>query len=139
MAVQFSVAGLPKGKGRPKFARTGQHVRTYTPHETAVYENLVKLEYMRQVGNKKLSGALRAVIQCCFPVPKSVSRKRRAAMLSGEIRHTGKPDCDNLAKGILDALNGIAYDDDSQICVLAIAKKYAEQAEVLVILEGISC
>lgn len=47
-------------------------------------------------------------------------------MLNGEILPTKKPDSDNIIKIILDALNGIAYHDDSQICSIHFEKKYAE-------------
>uniref|UniRef100_UPI0015890B54 RusA family crossover junction endodeoxyribonuclease n=1 Tax=Burkholderia ambifaria TaxID=152480 RepID=UPI0015890B54 len=41
--VEFVVPGTPVAKGRPKFARRGAHVTTYTPEKTERYENLVKL------------------------------------------------------------------------------------------------
>ena len=51
MRVKFTVCGEPKGKGRPRFAKVGNYTKTYTPKETASYENLVKLEYQRQCGD----------------------------------------------------------------------------------------
>jgi Holliday junction resolvase RusA-like endonuclease len=50
--------------------------------------------------------------------------------MEGDVMHTKKPDCDNLAKSILDALNGIAYDDDSQICSLTVHKFYGDTPRV---------
>ena len=58
-------------------------------------------------------------------------------MLSGEVSYIKKIDSDNLAKSILDALNGVAYDDDSQVCLLIVQKLYAETARVEVVLEEI--
>ena len=55
-------------------------------------------------------------------------------MLNGELRPTKKPDCDNIAKVILDALNGIAYHDDSQVVELVVHKHYAETTRVNVTL-----
>ena len=55
---------------------------------------------------------------------------KKQAKLIGEIRPTIKPDCDNLAKSILDSLNGLAYQDDRQIIELSVKKFYAEQSEV---------
>lgn len=52
-----------------------------------------------------------------------------------------KPDADNIAKVICDALNKVAYGDDTQICELEVHKRYTEQNEeacVLVCLEHIS-
>ena len=56
-------------------------------------------------------------------------------MLAGEVRYTKKIDADNLAKSILDALNGLAYDDDAQVCMLVVKKLYAEVERVEVILK----
>jgi Holliday junction resolvase RusA-like endonuclease len=47
---------------------------------------------------------------------------------------TGKPDADNLAKFVMDSLNGIFWKDDSQICELASSKLYDEtpRTEILI-------
>lgn len=132
--VKFTIYGVPKGKGRPRFARMGNAVRTYTPTETANYENLIKLSYLNENRGRRLSGALEARITGFFPVPKSESKKRKAAMLDGHLHHTKKIDCDNLAKTILDALNDIAYEDDRQVCRLTVEKLYAEEPRVEVTL-----
>jgi Holliday junction resolvase RusA-like endonuclease len=41
-----------------------------------------------------------------------------------------KPDVDNIAKSILDALNGAAYDDDKQVVALMIHKEYSDTPRV---------
>lgn len=51
------------------------------------------------------------------------------AIKSGEEYPCKKPDLDNIAKIILDSLNGIAYKDDSQVVELNISKKYTEDEE----------
>ena len=71
-------------------------------------------------------------IEAYFSVPKSASKKKRAAMLTGDIRPTKKPDMDNILKTVADALNGIAYRDDSQI-VRAIVDKYYDTAPRLIV------
>ena len=60
-----------------------------------------------------------------FSVPSSASKRKVTAMLDGAIRPTRKPDCDNIAKIICDALNGVAYRDDAQIVSITIEKRYA--------------
>ena len=45
MTVSFKVLGEPVGKGRPKFARVGDGVTTYTPRETRAYEERVRTDY----------------------------------------------------------------------------------------------
>ena len=62
-----------------------------------------------------LEGEIELVVRAYKKEPKSVSKKKREAMLKGEIRPTKKPDWDNVGKIVADSLNNIAYDDDSQI------------------------
>lgn len=130
--VTFTIVGKPCGKGRPKFARRGEYVTTYTPEKTVNYESLVKFVWV-QSGGEKLHGAIGASFVSHFPIPKSESKKKRAEM-DGEW-YTKKPDCDNIEKIILDALNGIAYDDDSQVAKQSSEKIYdAEETMVEVTL-----
>lgn len=55
-----------------------------------------------------------------------MSKKKRAAMLAGEILPTKKPDYDNIEKIISDALNGVAFYDDAQIVSSGLIKVYGE-------------
>ncbi len=121
--IFFTVPGKPQGKGRPRFARTGNYVKTYTPAETESYENLIKLA-CSAVCKEPLEGPLKIYIRAFFPIPKSWSKKRQAMALSGEIRPTTKPDFDNIAKVVCDSLNGIAYGDDTQIVDAVTTKRY---------------
>ena len=58
-------------------------------------------------------------------IPQSWSKKDRARAIAGNILPTPKPDWDNYGK-ITDALNGIAWKDDSQICDGRVIKRYSE-------------
>lgn len=129
----FEVLGKPQGKARPRFTRTGH---TYTPNNTTNYEKAVRLAFLKAKG-KMLEGEIRAVITAYYPIPKSISKKKQAEMLKGYVRPTVKPDCDNIAKIILDALNKIAYKDDSQVIELVVNKVYGEIAKVVVELEEV--
>ena len=117
------------GKGRPKFSTINGHALAYTPQKTANFENLVKLSYKQQCTEKPFDKEkqLKAVIIAYFSIPKATSKKKRALMLQGAVRPTKKPDLDNIAKACLDALNGIAYYDDSQIVELSICKEYSDE------------
>ena len=132
--VSFVVPGPPVGKGRPRFGVRrskdgGAYVSVRTPDKTVIYENQVKLEYREQTGGFKFpDGAMLEIeIEAYFSIPKSASKKKRAEMLTGDIRPTKKPDMDNVLKAIADALNGIAYHDDSQI-VRAVVDKFYDAA-----------
>ena len=133
--MKIIIPGVPVGKGRPKFSTFGGYPKAYTPVKTVNYENLVKIAF-QQTGEQPFEREtqLRADITAFFPIPKSVSKKKREEMNSGLLMHTKKPDCDNIAKSILDALNGLAYYDDSQICELSVYKMYSDEprAEVVI-------
>lgn len=135
--VNFVVNGDPMGKERPRMARRGNYVTTYTPKKTKKYENLVKNSYIKSIGNIKLDNAIEVNITGVFRVPKATSKKKKKEMLEGKIKHTKKPDCDNMGKIILDGLNKVAYNDDSQICKLNIEKIYGENPMVKVNLKEI--
>lgn len=124
--VQFTILGEPRGKGRPRFAKRGNFVKTYTPEETLNYEAYVKMCYIQAANGIKLEGAISANLTCYYSVPKSASKKKREEMLSGAYPCQKKPDVDNIEKSIFDALNTIAFDDDKQITQLFIEKVYGE-------------
>lgn len=61
---------------------------------------------------------------CYFPIPKSTRKSDRLLLQTGYVPYDKKPDTDNLVKAIADALNGVAYLDDKQICSLKVKKFY---------------
>lgn len=129
---EFKIPGKAQAKQRPRMGRSGI---VYTPKETLVYENYVKMcysDYANQFGWLPYENQVRAEIEVLVAVPKSDSKTKKKAKIEGMIRPAVKPDCDNLAKSILDSLNGLAYHDDKQVVELSVKKYYAENAEVRV-------
>ncbi|EJT6663995.1 RusA family crossover junction endodeoxyribonuclease [Clostridium perfringens] len=118
------VIGKIRGKARPRVCRG----HAFTPKDTVEYENLVRDCYKKQDG-RYLEGSIKAFIIAYYKIPKSYSKKRVQAIKDGLEEPTKKPDVDNIAKIILDSLNGIAYKDDSQIVDIRIIKKYTEDDE----------
>ncbi len=114
-----------RGKGRPRFARG----RTYTPKETHDYEKLVAENYK----GLKYEGAVSVDIKAVYPIPKSYTKKRAQSILEGNEEPVKKPDIDNIAKIILDGLNGVAYDDDTQVVDLKVRKLYSPDVEKVVV------
>ena len=141
--MRFTIPGEPVGKGRPRVVHRGAFTRTYTPEKTASYENLVKLEFQRQCPTFFVPDAPIAMkIKCYCGLAKGDSKRKRLAKITGAIRPTKKPDIDNCIKVIADALNGLAYVDDTQIVVVTAEKYYAEiprvEVEILEVLhEGL--
>jgi len=125
--ITFTVPGAPRGKGRPRFARRGAHVTTYTDDQTAAYENLVRLAYVAAGGTLHEGCEVHVNIHAMFPIPKSFSKAKRAKAIAWEIAPQTKPDIDNVCKSVLDGCNGVAYADDKQVTRLQIEKLYDEQ------------
>ncbi len=139
MEARFVIAGEPRGKGRPRFEKKGRFVKTYTPDETVVYENLIRLEYERQCGGiffaKELP--LEMEVTAYYTIPKSASRKKAALMETGRLRPLKKVDSSNLLKVIEDALNTVAYHDDVQIVETRVSRFYGMTPRVEVTIRDI--
>lgn len=131
--IYFIVDGKVQPKQRPKVYRnkyTGQ-VHATTPKKTVEYEEKVKASFYEACDGEKffLTDAVQMVVNVYVAIPKSTPKKTREKMLTGELKPiTRTGDLDNLLKAISDALNGVAYDDDSQIIDATIRKFYGEQA-----------
>jgi len=134
--LTYMVEGNPVGKGRPKFARKGNFVSTYTPTKTRDYETVINDAARKAMGsNEILETPVTVAIYITVPIPQSYSKKRTEACLSGSERPIKKPDIDNVAKCFLDAMNEIVYKDDTQVLNLHIKKVYGTigMVEVLVV------
>jgi Holliday junction resolvase RusA-like endonuclease len=123
--VNFEIPGDPVPKGRPRFARRGTFVQTYTDSKTLEYETLVGFKARQAIGaSEPLKGHLTVFLYLRYAVPASYSKKRTEACLNG-LEYPKRVDLDNCYKSITDAMNGIVYADDSQIVEAHILKCYA--------------
>lgn len=137
--LSFSMSGLPQGKGRHNFDTRGRFPRAYTPAKTARYEASVRRIAERKMdGRPPIEGGVGVAIRFRLPIPKSASKRTKAAMAAGEIAHVTKPDFDNMTKAILDAFNKVVFRDDSQVCRAFIEKVYAERPGVDVRVEALA-
>ena len=138
LQINFTVPGQPRGKGRPRFARRGNFVKTYTDAATASYEDQIRFYALQAMGSSEpLKTALEAFIYVRLPVPQSYSKKRTEACLSGLERPCKKPDLDNIVKSYMDGMNKIVYDDDVQVISIQATKLYAAKAGVDILIKEI--
>ena len=138
--LMFEIPGSPIGQGRPKFSTINGHAVAYDPEKSRNYKAYVKLlatQAMKEQGFTMIDGPCCLDILAFFEVPKSKSKKFKERALLGLERPTKKPDLSNIIKGIEDALNGLAYKDDSSIVFLSVAKCYSEVPRVEVVLREI--
>lgn len=110
--VTFKVDGKVVGSARPRVTRHG----TYIPKATREYRKLIAAAYTAKAKGRKATGPVTVYIDVFRELPKSRPKK-----VTGE-PDTFKPDVDNIAKNVLDALNGIAWEDDSQVVCMRIKK-----------------
>ncbi len=124
--IVITIPGPPVGKGRPKFARRGAFVQTYTPEKTANYEALVKMAAQEAMaGMPPLDGPVSIDLWLGINPPASWPNKKAMAALAGQTAPITKPDLDNTLKGIMDACNGIVWLDDKQVVQAIINKRYS--------------
>jgi Holliday junction resolvase RusA-like endonuclease len=134
--TMFTVFGEPVGKGRPRFAKRGNFVSTYTPQKTKTYEDEIRMMAKAAMGaSEALETPVTVAIYIRVGIPASFSKQKRKDALANIERPTKKPDIDNIAKCFLDAMNGIVYLDDKQVVSLHITKVYAETPAVEVMVK----
>lgn len=137
--IEFVVNGEPTGKARPRFVR--QTGRTYTPKKTASAEGRVREAWERDCA-VHFGGPLAAHIEFVLRRPQGHYRVNGDLSAAGlrSAHPTRKPDLDNAMKLVLDALNGCAYDDDSQVVDARAIRRWTngeERAHTLVRLEAL--
>lgn len=135
--MEFQILGTPVGKRRPKFSTIHGYAQAVKPKEDVIYENLVKVCFTqaKPTDYDLYDKPLRVEITAFFDIPKSFSKKRIEEALEGLCSPLKKPDADNIAKIICDALNGVAYKDDTQIVELRVRKIYAAEPSVSVLID----
>lgn len=123
----FTFYGEAIAKGRPRATAFAGRARVYTPARTAAFEGKVRAvakDAMARLGSRPTPDAVRVEIAFDRQVPVSWSRTRKAA-------HLGQPivsgaDIDNQVKAILDALNGVVWEDDVQVSDLSVSRRWAD-------------
>lgn len=131
--ITISLAGQPQGKGRARAFIRGGHIGHVTPEKTRTYEGMIRTAAMQEMGGRlPIDRPVEFTLRAIFPVPASWPERKRQQAITGDIKPGKKPDLDNVAKAWNDALNGVAYRDDSLICRMTLEKRYGPQALVVV-------
>ena len=134
MPIYFVVHARPRGKAsaRVKWNRSGK-VQAYIPTSTREFVKLVRFEagaYMVREGLAKVDGPVQLKIVATFEPAKSWRKAQRLLAHRGLVAHVTKPDWDNVAKAVCDALTGTVIVDDKQIVDAHVRKRYGEHAQV---------
>lgn len=125
-AITFSVHGPASTKGSTKIVphpKSGRPITVADAKSLPAWTQAVAWS-AKAAGVKKVArpGAVGIRVWLLFARPASVSIAERPLM-------TVKPDIDKCTRATLDALNGIAYDDDSQVVETTVRKRYGVRTE----------
>lgn len=129
--IKLNIPGIPIAQKRPRFARRGKFVKTYSEQETEAgkFAALCLNQIASQI-EKPLEGPLRFDMIAYLPRPKSHygTGKNRDTLkpTAPKYPHMDKKDLTNIAKFCEDCLNGIAWVDDRQIVGERLEKRYCE-------------
>lgn len=126
---RITVPARPVGKQRPRMARKG---RVFTPKQTVNAEAWVRLCCTQQVGTPLVSGPVALRIAFVVPIPGSMPVRDKVEARAARKLPVAKPDWDNLAKLVADALNGLAWRDDAHVAHAVVTKVYGDEPRTVI-------
>lgn len=119
--ITIFVPGTPVAQSRPRFARRGKFVTTYDAAPAKDYKSWVKaraMEAMKEAGLTMIGRDVPLHLQAVINLVKPKSKPKKVT------QPTSKPDCDNVLKGLQDAMESIVYEADQQIVSVSVRKQY---------------
>lgn len=130
MALTFTVPGEPVPQPRPRVSTRGGFARAYVPakHPVHAYRDAIAAS-ARAAGAGVHGEPVSVVIDFVWERPKSHMRK---SGVRPDAPVLPRPDLDNTTKAVLDSLNGVAWEDDSQVQRLVVEKSYGPEARTTV-------
>ena len=131
--IILTIPGQPQYKQRPRWSRT----RMYLPTDTVNYETYIKELFVISYPDfTPLEGPLRMQITAWLMIPKSTSKRKTKLMMERVIIPEKKPDHDNIVKIVSDALEKLAYKNDSQIATCIFHKWYSQRPRLEIEIGG---
>lgn len=125
--IKFTLPVIPTAQARPRVAVRGKFAQAYKTKDQQANERTLEAWLKDHAPESPLQGGLVLEFVAAFPIPKSATKNNRAQMLHGFMLPTKKPDLDNLAKQLKDAMTRMQFwCDDSQIVSMHCDKIYAE-------------
>ena len=130
MAITFTVPGEPVPQPRPRVSTRGGFARAYVPktHAVHAYRDAIA-DAARAAGAAVHGDPVSVVIDFVASRPRSHLRK---GGVKSDAPALPRFDIDNATKSVLDSLNGVAWEDDSQVARLVVEKSYGTEARTTV-------
>lgn len=123
--IKINVPSVPVPQPRPRASTFGGHLRvhepttvkqsdgTRKPHQIVAFKATVRLAAQQQYQGPPLTGPLRVDLVFVLPRHSNMFWKKKP---TPRYWATEKPDRDNLDKAVMDALKGLTWLDDCQVC-----------------------
>ncbi|NBW15410.1 MAG: RusA family crossover junction endodeoxyribonuclease [Caulobacteraceae bacterium] len=128
--IVFTVEGDPVPQPRARITTRGGYGHAYTPdrHPVHAYRKAIALAAANAGATPKAEPVC-VEIEAVFQRPKSHRTKTGVKVTAPAMP---RPDCDNIAKSVLDSLTGVAWRDDTLVRRLVIEKSYGPTARTTV-------
>lgn len=125
----FEIEPVPQLRPR---VSSRPYVRVYDPPKVKQFKSLLHSLAVHQYTKPPMIGPLSVSLTFYRPVQSSISKTERERRLSNESKPVVKPDTDNYIKSTLDSLNGVLWNDDSQIVKITGEKRYSENGKIVI-------
>lgn len=124
----FEISGIPVPQKQTLFVRkTGI---AYNPSKKDA--EAIQWQIRPTAPDQPLLGAIEMHLYFGLPIPKSTSSVKRRQMINGILLPKTRPDFDNLAYLVTNALKGLVYRDDGQVTDCIIRKRYDEKPRTVI-------
>ena len=123
--IVLTVPSVPVAQPRPRATVRGKRAGVYNvtsiktsggtrkAHPIVAFKATVRRAFQATYQGAPMSGPLRVDITFVLPRRKALIWKTKPMP---RLPHVTKPDRDNLDKAVMDALTGLAWQDDCQVC-----------------------
>lgn len=133
----IEVRGEAVGKAAPRFSpKTG---RAYTATKSQAWMGQVQQAALAVAPEQPWEGpvSVSIVVTRAYTGAIRGSKSKLAKAERGEILPVSKPDVDNYAKGVHDALSGVVYRDDAQIVMSIVSKQYGDKPHTTIVVQRV--
>lgn len=124
--IKFFVPGIaiPKGSKRVFNGVMVEANKKTMPWLDTVRIYAAQTAQQQRLGLPLIPGPVSVKLQFWFPRPKYHYNAKGELKPTAPVWHVVKPDADKLERCVFDALTGIVWVDDSQVCETGLTKKY---------------
>lgn len=127
---QFEIHGPLIPQKQTRWFKAGDAIRCYDPSKKD--KEQMQWQIKPFAPKEPLTGPIELTLVFFFPIPKGTSKALRTQMLNRVILPDKKPDEDNLAYLVTNALKQLVYDDDRRICAKHVYKFYGTEAKTVI-------